>query len=245
MKYRKNIVLSASLIAGFCLACVNAAFGADTTGDTSQQTSAPAAATSAGAPAAASEQPGSTPKKQTESEKEMQLGTVSVAGIRASLAASLETKRTADAVVDAITAEDVGKFPTTNVAEALALIPGITLDNAMPASQRVSVDGLDPSLNVSLLDGHPVAQAMWLFGDSPNRGFNFSLLPSELVGKVEVYKSPEARLPEGSLGGTIIMHTADPLSLKTNTIAGSIGFNNNSLVSQSKPIASGFYSFKN
>src|SRR5579863_8401039 len=245
MKYRKNIVLSASLIAGFCLACVNAAFGADTTGDTSQQTSAPAAATSAGAPAAASEQPGSTPKKQTESEKEMQLGTVSVAGIRASLAASLETKRTADAVVDAITAEDVGKFPTTNVAEALALIPGITLDNAMPASQRVSVDGLDPSLNVSLLDGHPVAQAIWLFGDSPNRGFNFSLLPSELIGKVEVYKSPEARLTEGSLGGLILMHTVDPLSVPSNSLSGSFGYNYNDQISTGKATGSVFYNFKN
>ena len=175
----------------------------------------------------------------------MELGTVAVVGIRASLAASLATKRNADAVVDAVTATDIGKFPTTNVAEALALIPGVTLDHSMPATQRVSVDGLDPSLNVSLLDGHPVAQALWLFGDSPNRGFNFSLLPSELVGKVEVYKSPEARLPEGSLGGLIIMHTADPLSLKQNTVAGSLGYNYNSLVSEGKPIASGFYSTKN
>src|SRR5579859_417653 len=238
MKYRKNLVLSASLIAGFCLACVNAAFGADTTGDASQQTSAPAAATSAGAPAAAQ-------KKQTESEKEMQLGTVSVSGIRASLAASLQTKRNADAVVDAITAEDIGKFPTTNVAEALALIPGISLDNVMPATQRVSVDGLDPSLNVSLLDGHPVAQAMWLFGDSPNRGFNFSLLPSELIGKVEVFKSPEARLPEGSLGGLIVMHTPEPLALKPNLVAGSASYNYNDLVSQGKPNASVFYSYRN
>ena len=244
MKYRNKLVLSASIIAGFCLACVTAAFGADTTGDATQQTSAPAAATSSGADAATGAQPG-TPKKETESEKEMQLGTVSVIGIRASLAASLETKRTADAVVDAITAEDVGKFPTTNVAEALALIPGITLDNAMPASQRVSVDGLDPSLNISLLDGHPVAQAIWLFGDSPNRGFNFSLLPSELIGKVEVFKSPEARLTEGSLGGLIVMHTAEPLALKPLTIAGSISYNYNALVSQGKPNASAFFSDRN
>ncbi len=175
----------------------------------------------------------------------MELGTVNVVGIRASLAASLATKRSADAVVDAVTATDIGKFPTTNVAEALALIPGVTLDHSMPATQRVSVDGLDPSLNISLLDGHPVAQAMWLFGDSPNRGFNFSLLPSELVSKVDVYKSPEARLPEGSLGGTIIMHTADPLGLKSNTVAGSISYNYNDLVSEGKPNASAFYSYKN
>ena len=241
MNYRKKIVLSASLVAGFCFACVNAALGADTTGDA---TAAPAAASSSAPQAAATEQPG-TQKRETESEKEMQLGSVSVTGIRASLAASLATKRTADAVVDAITAEDIGKFPTTNVAEALALIPGITIDNVMPATQRVSVDGLDPSLNVSLLDGHPVAQAMWLFGDSPNRGFNFSLLPSELIGKVEVFKSPEARLPEGSLGGLIVMHTPEPLALKPEVLAGSVSYNYNDLVSEGKPNASAFYSFKN
>ncbi len=240
MKYGNRIMLATGLVAGFCLACISAAFGADTTGDATQQTAAPAATTSGGPEAAAS-----TQKKETEAEKEMTLGTVSVSGIRASLAASLDTKRNADAVVDAITATDIGKFPTTNVAEALALIPGISIDNVMPATQRVSVDGLDPSLNVSLLDGHPVAQAMWLFGDSPNRGFNFSLLPSELIGKVEVFKSPEARLVEGSLGGLIVMHTAEPLALKPNTIAGSVSYNYDDLVSQGKPNATVFYSDRN
>ncbi|HEV2331691.1 MAG TPA: TonB-dependent receptor, partial [Gammaproteobacteria bacterium] len=240
MNYRKKIALPLSLIAGICLALATAARGDNTPSDTTQASTPPATQDTG-------TQAGSDTEKKNNKEQpnSLELGEVSVVGIRASLAASLQTKRTADAVVDAVTATDIGKFPTTNVAEALALIPGVTLDHSMPATQRVSIDGLDPSLNLSLLDGHPVAQAMWLFGDSPNRGFNFSLLPSELVGKVEVYKSPEARLPEGSLGGLIIMHTADPLSLKSNTIAGSIGFNNNSLVSQSKPIASGFYSYKN
>jgi iron complex outermembrane receptor protein len=77
------------------------------------------------------------------------------------------------------------------VAEALAQMPGVTLDRSIPGTQRVSIDGMDPSLNLSLLDGHPVAQAIWLFGDSPNRGFNYSLLPPEILGQLEVYKSPK------------------------------------------------------
>jgi iron complex outermembrane receptor protein len=184
-------------------------------------------------------------QKKAQQQQAADLGTVNVSGIRGSLAASLDTKRNADAIVDAINSTDLNKFPTTNVADALSLIPGVTLDHVMPATERVSIDGLDPSLNVSLVDGHPVAQAMWLFGDSPNRGFNFSLMPSELVGKLEVYKSPEARLPEGSLGGVIIMHTVEPLDLKNNAVAGSIGYNYSDIVSQGKPTASGFYSFKN
>lgn len=186
-----------------------------------------------------------TDQSATKAPQNVTLAAVSVVGIRASLARSLEVKRTANAIVDVITAEDIGKFPTTNVAEALALIPGITLDHSMPATQRVSVDGLDPSLNVSLLDGHPVAQAMWLFGDQPNRGFNYSLLPAELVGSVEVFKSPEARLPAGSLGGLIVMHTVEPLDVKSNTLRGSAAYNYNALVSQGKPNASVFYSWKN
>jgi iron complex outermembrane receptor protein len=209
-------------------------------------TTAPSAATTTSTTTTTTTSDNESPEqKKAKQEQTAELGTINVSGIRGSLAASLETKRNADAIVDAVTATDLNKFPTTNVADALALIPGVTLDHVMPATERVSIDGLDPSLNVSLVDGHPVAQAMWLFGDQPNRGFNFSLLPSELVGKLEVYKSPEARLPEGSLGGVIIMHTLDPLDLKDNAVAGSVGYNYSSIVSQGKPTASGFYSFKN
>ncbi|MDE2070369.1 MAG: TonB-dependent receptor plug domain-containing protein, partial [Gammaproteobacteria bacterium] len=183
-----------------CAGCI-ALFGLAGVGQAATPGATPAtpAAQGTGSDQAASGDQQSGNQSTTKAPESVTLGAVTVVGIRASLARSLEVKRTANAIVDVITAEDVGKFPTTNVAEALALIPGVTLDHSMPATQRVSVDGLDPSLNVSLLDGHPVAQAMWLFGDQPNRGFNFSLLPAELVGSVEVFKSPEARLPAGSL----------------------------------------------
>lgn len=226
-------------------ACFIALFGVTGAGQaatSSSPTPQPVAQDTSSGQAVASDQQSNSATKAPES---VTLGAVTVVGIRASLARSIQVKRTANAIVDVITAEDVGKFPTTNVAEALALIPGVTLDHSMPATQRVSVDGLDPSLNVSLLDGHPVAQAMWLFGDQPNRGFNYSLLPADLVGSVEVYKSPEARLPAGSLGGLIVMHTLEPLDVKSNTLTGSIGYNYNALVSQGKPNASLFYSWKN
>ena len=153
-----------------------------------------------------------------------ELGTIEVIGIRESLKKSLEKKRDADAIIEAITAEDIGKFPATNVAEALAQVPGVTIDRALGATQRVSIDGTDPSLNLSFLDGHPVAQAIWQYGDSPNRGFNFSLLAPEVLGSLEIYKTPEARLPEGSLGGTILMHTIQPLDVASNVVTGSIGY---------------------
>jgi iron complex outermembrane recepter protein len=232
MSHRKTLI-AASIFAGLCMS------GALHAQDTTQTTT-----TSNGVGALTRSQDtaqsnGSTAKNAKE------LATITVTGIRASLQASMDTKRNADAIVDAITAEDIGKFPATNVAEALAQVPGVTLDRSIPGTQRVSIDGMDPSLNVSLLDGHPVAQAIWLFGDNPNRGFNYSLLPPEILGQLEIIKSPEARIVEGSLGGTVLMHTVQPLDVPANTLSGSFGSNYNDMVGNQRPNGSVFYSWHN
>ncbi|MFI4980636.1 MAG: TonB-dependent receptor, partial [Nevskiales bacterium] len=224
MPYRKK-----ALIAGIA-ACFTVSAGAVSTAAYAQDT-APAAATPA------DDSTSSTSKAE-------QLQGVTVTGIRASLKKSLDRKRDNDSITEVITAEDIGKLPATNTAEALAQVPGITLDHALGAQQRVSIDGLDPSLNLSFLDGHPVAQAIWLYGDSPNRGFNFSLLPPEILGAIEVYKTPEARLIEGSIGGTILMHTLQPLDLPANTMTGSVGYDYNDMAENGKPNAAVFYSWK-
>jgi len=174
-----------------------------------------------------------------------ELDAVSVTGIRMSLAKSLDTKRNADAVVDAITAEDIGKFPSTNVAEAMSTIPGVTIDRRFGQGERVSIDGTDPSLNLTFLDGHPVAQTAWLFGEQSSRGFDYTLLAPEILGRLEVFKSPEARLPEGSIGGTVVMHTRQPLDLDANTVSGSVGMTYNDQAGKGKPNASVLYSWKN
>ncbi|MEP7043139.1 MAG: TonB-dependent receptor [Dokdonella sp.] len=221
MKFSRTM-LSASIIAAFAL--VGAA----------QADDAPAAAASAAAPA----QDGSSSDGQ-------QMDTIVVHGIRESLKRSLQTKRDADAVVDAITAEDIGKFPSTNVAEAMSQIPGVTIDRRFGQGERVSINGTDPSLNLTFLDGHPVAQTTWLYGEQPNHGFDYTMLAPEILGKLEVYKSPEARLPEGSVGGTIIMHTREPLDLAANTLSGSVGATYGDQSDSTKPNASLLYSWKN
>lgn len=228
MKLRKTI-LASSIIAALCFTAT--AFAQDQ-GGTDQPTTA--------------QQNAQTSKSnKTDQTTPQELEAIQVTGIRESLKASLVTKRYADAIIDAVTAEDIGKLPATNVAEALAQMPGVTLDRQFGATQRVSVDGMDPSLNVTFLDGHPVAQAVWRYGDNPDRGFNFSLLPAEILGAMEIYKSPEARLPEGSLGGTILMHTIQPLDIPANTFSGSVGYNYNDMTSRGKPNVSAFYSWKN
>jgi iron complex outermembrane recepter protein len=174
-----------------------------------------------------------------------ELEEVVVVGIRGSLRESLETKREANAVVEALSAEDLGEFPNTNVAEAMTQVPGVAIDRRFGQGERVSIDGTDPSLNLTFLDGHPVAQSIWLFGEQPNRGFDQTQIASEIIGRIDIYKSPEARLPEGSLGGTVLMHTRRPLDLDANTLSVTGGYNYSDQASEGKPSVSGLYSWKN
>ncbi len=156
--------------------------------------------------------------------QETQVDELVVTGIRASLQQSLETKRKADAIVDSVTAEDVGKFPNTNVAEALTMVPGVTVDRQFGQGEKVSILGTDPALNRTLLNGQTVASADWFILDSPGRTFNYALLAPQIVGRVDIYKTPEARIDEGSIGGTVIVSTRKPFDLKAEIIAGSVGY---------------------
>ncbi|HEX7324551.1 MAG TPA: TonB-dependent receptor [Rhodanobacteraceae bacterium] len=174
-----------------------------------------------------------------------ELQTITVVGIRASLMKSLETKRAANAIVSAVTAEDIGQFPNTNVAEAMTMMPGITVDRRFGQGGRVSVNGTDPNLNLSYLDGHPVANVDWLFGATPDRGFDYAILAPDIVGNIEVYKTAEARLPSGSLGGTIMIHSQKPLDMPANTLAVSLGGDYNDQAKRGGPTGSLTYSWKN
>ncbi|MEP9359160.1 TonB-dependent receptor [Sphingomonas sp. KR3-1] len=151
-------------------------------------------------------------------------GEIVVTGFRASLAQSIEAKRKADAIIDSISAEDVGKFPNTNVAEALTLVPGVTVDRQFGQGEKVSILGTDPALNRTLLNGQTVASADWFILDNPGRTFNYALLAPQLVNRVDVYKSPEPRIDEGSIGGTVNVLTRKPLELKPLVVAGSLGY---------------------
>jgi iron complex outermembrane recepter protein len=181
------------------------------------------------------------------SDSDSDSGEIVVTGIRASLENSIRVKRDANAVVDVITAEDVGKFPDRNVAESLSHIPGVSVDHQFGIGERVSIQGTDPALNRILIDGHSIASADWggNSGDITGRSFNYSLLAPEVISRVEVYKSPEPRIDEGSLGGTVIVHTRKPLDLDANTIKGSLGYSYNDRSDIGNPRGSLLYSWKN
>lgn len=138
-----------------------------------------------------------------------------VTGIRASLADAIDTKRDADAIVDAISAEDIGKFPDRNVAESLQRIPGVVTNREFGEGERVSLRGLAPNQTRTLVNGHAVATADWFVLDqlSATRNFNYLVLPSDVVGELQVFKSPTADLEEGGIGGTVNVLTRKPLDV--------------------------------
>ncbi|WP_179957693.1 TonB-dependent receptor [Exilibacterium tricleocarpae] len=168
-----------------------------------------------------------------------------VIGIRGSLRRALAVKENADAVVDAINAEDIGKFPDKNVADSLQRIPGISVDRIWGEGRDIFVRGTNSEVNRTLLNGQNVASAFWWANDNPSRGFNYSILASELVSSLEVYKSPQADLDEGSIGGTVIVRTRRPMDLEPLTLRGSVEGQYSELPDEWDPQTSALLSWKN
>ncbi len=170
---------------------------------------------------------------------------IEVRGIRGSLEAALNTKRFANSVVDAVSAEDVGKFPDSDVGEALGRISGVAVNRQFGQGQQVSIRGASSQLTRTLLNGHSVASTGWYDQQSIDRSFNYTLLPPELVGGIEVYKSSQANIVEGGIGGTVIVKTRKPLDLEANTLFASAKADYGTISEQTDPEVSGLYSWKN
>ena len=135
-----------------------------------------------------------------------------VVGIRGSLMNSMNTKRDAQGVVDAISAEDIGKFPDTNLAESLQRISGVSIDREIGEGSRVTVRGVGPDFNLVTLNGRQMpASSIEDTTVSNSRAFDFANLASESIRGVQVYKTSRASLPTGGIGATINIQTARPL----------------------------------
>lgn len=166
-------------------------------------TSAVAAVLLGAMPAAAqdqqqSEQPQQAPEASSED--------IVVTGIRSSLQGALNAKRNAAQVLDAISAEDIGKFPDKNVGEALQRVTGVQLTRSDGEGSGITIRGADPSLNRVEING--VTALSTTVGGG--RDVDFRDLPSEFVNRLEVVKSATADMTEGGVGGTVRVITRRP-----------------------------------
>jgi iron complex outermembrane receptor protein len=161
------------------------------------------------------------------------LDEIVVTGIRKSVEQSIEAKRNSTELTEVITAEDIGKMPDKNVADSLARLPGVTTSAAganeggFDENDRVSMRGTNPSLTQTLINGHGVAAGDWFVLDqvqTVGRSVSYTLLPSEVVGKVVVEKSSSASLVEGGVAGSVNIITRKPLEFtKEFTLEASAG----------------------
>ncbi|QWP76967.1 TonB-dependent receptor [Lysobacter sp. K5869] len=189
-----------------------------------------AMAQEAGAPAAAAEDASKDPTT---------LGAVVVSGTRASIQKSQALKQDAVGTVDAVSAEDVGKFPDQNVADSLQRIAGVSVDRSGGEARYITVRGFGPEFNTVLLNGRTMAT------ENAGREFSFDVLPSELISTAEVFKTSQANLSEGGIGATVNIKTRRPLDDKGFHIAGSVSAVDDSMSGKTKPKISGLISDTN
>ena len=157
---------------------------------------------------------------------------VVITGIRGSLTRAQDIKRDAVGVVDAISAEDLGKFPDLNVAESLQRIPGVSIDRAGGEGQAITVRGMGPQFNTVLVNGRQLAT------DSPGREFNFDVLSADSITGASVYKSTRPDLQEGAIGASVNLSTARPFDTPGLQLVGSVKGMYENLSEETKPHAS-------
>lgn len=151
------------------------------------------------------------------------LDKVQVTGLRRVIEGAISVKRDSTSIVEAISAEDIGRLPDVSIAESLARLPGLAAQRVAGRAQVISVRGLSPDFSTTLLNGREVVST----GD--NRSVEFDQYPSELVSGVTVYKTPDAGLVGQGLSGTVDMQTARPLSYNERVIAIGGRYQRNSL----------------
>jgi iron complex outermembrane receptor protein len=139
------------------------------------------------------------------SDEEMMTEEVIVTGIRRGLMQSVDLKANSTSIVEAISAEDIGKLPDQSITDSLARLPGITAQRLNGRTQVLSVRGLGPDFTTALLNGRPQVST----GD--NRAVEFDQYPSELISSAVVYKTPNASLMGQGLAGTVDLQTIRPL----------------------------------
>ena len=186
---------------------------------------------------ASNAQPGGVPQNEAtdvqptgqDPQAETDSADIVVTGIRASLDRAISIKRNSAGVVDAISAEDIGKFPDTNLAESLQRVTGVSINRVNGEGSQVSVRGFSGGFNLVTLNGRQLpasnvdTSGSGDFARGTSRSFDFQNLASEGVSALEVYKTGRAAIPSGGIGAAINVVTRKPLDVREAGLSGSIG----------------------
>jgi len=180
----------------------------------SQQTQSPPPAPAPADAQAPQEQPQAAGKPAKKPDENVRtLGAVVVTGIRGGIENALKAKQDAKDIVEAISAEDIGKLPDASIAESLARLPGLATQRLDGRANVISIRGLSPDFAGTTLNGREQATI------GENRGVEYDQYPSELISSAMVYKTPDASLIGQGLSGTVDLHTIRPLDLPSRAIA--------------------------
>ncbi|HEV7778939.1 MAG TPA: TonB-dependent receptor [Luteibacter sp.] len=170
----------------------------------------------------------------TDDKKATELGAVTVTGVRASLQSAANIKQNADQIVDSIVAEDIGKLPDSNVAEALQRISGVQIDRDYGEGSSIAIRGLTQVRTE--LNGRDA------FTANGGRALSLEDVPSELLSGIDVYKNPSAELIEGGLGGTVNLRTHKPFDFTGRKISVTGEYDYADLAKKGTPSVSGLFS---
>lgn len=159
--------------------------------------------------------PGEKPAPKPE-DRAANLDAIVVTGIAGSIENAIKTKENANNIVEAISAEDIGKLPDASIAESLARLPGLATQRVDGRADQISIRGLSPDFAGTTLNGREQATI------GENRGVEFDQYPAELISGAVVYKTPDASLIGQGLSGTMDLHTLHPLDLPNRTMAANL-----------------------
>ncbi|WP_355506378.1 TonB-dependent receptor [Xanthomonas cannabis] len=180
---------------------------------------------------------------QPSAEPAVDLDTVTVTGYRASVEKALDIKRGEAGVVDAIVAEDIGKFPDLNLAESLQRIPGVVITREAGEGRAISVRGLGPEFTRVRINGMEALTTVGAGdqsgGTNRGRGFDFNVFASDLFSQLIARKTASADVEEGSLGATVDLRTARPFDYNGFTFAASSQAAYNAMAEKANPRVAG------
>ncbi|GLQ90555.1 TonB-dependent receptor [Dyella flagellata] len=156
------------------------------------------------------------PQKPVEQGSVHSLDKVVVTGIRGSIEAALKAKQNSDDIVEAISAEDIGKLPDASIAESLSRLSGLATQRVDGRANVISIRGFSPDFTGTTLNGREQATV------GENRGVEYDQYPSELISGAVVYKTPDASVIGQGLSGTVDLHTIRPLDMPKRAIVANL-----------------------